>query len=109
MSLSTHVLDTTLGAPAVGVAVRCERADGDGWTELARGETDVGGRVSDLLGETTAGHHRLTFAAGDWFARQDRVAFWGDIVVAFEITEPSGHHHVPLLLSPFGYSTYRGS
>lgn len=110
MSLSTHVLDTAAGAPAVGVPVVAARAEGDEWVELSRGHTDDDGRIGDLVtGALTAGTHRLTFDTGTWFAAQGTQAFWGDIVITFDVREPDQHHHVPLLLSPFGYSTYRGS
>ncbi|WP_370324375.1 hydroxyisourate hydrolase [Euzebya sp.] len=111
MSLSTHVLDTAGGAPAVGVPVRVERDTGDGdWVEVARGETDDDGRIADLVpGDLEPGPWRITFDSGTWFADQGTTTFWGDIVVAFVVADPAAHHHVPLLLSPFGYSTYRGS
>jgi 5-hydroxyisourate hydrolase len=111
MSLSTHVLDTTAGRPAVEVAVHCERREGDAWRPIAHRRTDADGRVADLVprGELTAGVHRLTFATGDWSAASGTPTFYPEVVVVFEVTEPGEHHHVPLLLSPFGYSTYRGS
>lgn len=113
MSLSTHVLDTAGGQPARGVGVVCDRqvddADGPTWVEVARGETDDDGRIADLLADTPAGPYRLTFDTGGWYAARGESTFWLDVVVAFEVTDPAAHHHVPLLLSPYGYSTYRGS
>ncbi|QBI19748.1 hydroxyisourate hydrolase [Egibacter rhizosphaerae] len=111
MSLSTHVLDTARGRPAPGLQVTCERRDGDGWQHLTTRETNDDGRIGDLLGreELTAGVHRLTFATGAWAAAHGRETFWPEVTVTFEIAAPDEHHHVPLLLSPFGYSTYRGS
>ncbi|MGI9019034.1 MAG: hydroxyisourate hydrolase [Euzebya sp.] len=110
MSLSTHVLDTAGGQPAIGVAVLAERATEDGWVALGQGETDADGRIADLVtGDQIPGAHRLTFDTGTWYAEQGTTTFWGDIVITFEVTQPDQHHHVPLLLSPFGYSTYRGS
>ena len=111
MSLSTHVLDTAGGQPAIGVDVVCDRLGPDGWVEVARGTTDDDGRIPSLLSSEamTAGPHRLTFDTGGWFAARGEQTFWHDIVVAFEVTDPTEHHHVPLLLSPYGYSTYRGS
>lgn len=111
MSLSTHVLDTAGGTPAIGVPVVAERQDDTGtWVEVAHGQTDDDGRIGDLVaGDLEPGSWRITFDTGTWFAAQGTTTFWGDIVVAFVVTEPSAHHHVPLLLSPFGYSTYRGS
>lgn len=101
--VSTHVLDAALGRPAVGMAVRLERADG---TPVADARTDDDGRVADL-GNPEPGAHRLVFGTGEWFAAQGRETFYPEVVVTF--TLGAGHHHVPLLLSPYGYSTYRGS
>ena len=101
--VTTHVLDAVLGRPAAGVGVRLERADG---TVVAESRTDDDGRVGDL-GAPGAGDHRLVFATGDWFAEQGRETFYPEVVVTFTLGE--GRHHVPLLLSPFAYSTYRGS
>mgnify|MGYP001195558064 CR=1 FL=1 len=103
MSLSTHVLDAAKGLPAAGVAVRLERRDGRGWTTLAEARTDADGRVRDFGAPTGAGVHRLTF---DTTGLSD---FYPEVTVAFTITQPERHHHVPLLISPYAYSTYRGS
>ena len=102
-TVTTHVLDAALGRSAAGVAVRLERADG---TVVGEGRTDDDGRLRDL-GEPSAGDHRLVFATGEWFTAQGRDTFYPEIVVTFTLGD--GHHHVPLLLSPFAYSTYRGS
>lgn len=109
--LTTHVLDTSTGRPAAGVAVRLERRDGEGFRELARGVTNDDGRVVDLLAPEAfaADVYRLTFATAAYFAKDGRPSFYPDVTIAFEVTRPSEHHHVPLLVSPFGYSTYRGS
>jgi 5-hydroxyisourate hydrolase len=111
MSLSSHVLDTVRGVPARGVGVRWERrADGVGdWEPVAEAVTDDDGRVSGWSAPTTAGVHRLVFGSGDYFAAQGDPTFYPEVVVVFEVADPDAHHHVPLLLSPFGYSTYRGS
>lgn len=117
MSLSTHVLDTAGGQPAIGVGVVCDRlvTDEDGqataWVEVARGTTDDDGRIPALLASEAmqTGAHRLTFDTGGWYATRGEQTFWHDIVVSFDVTDPSEHHHVPLLLSPYGYSTYRGT
>lgn len=110
MSLSTHVLDTATGRPAVGVAVVAQRRDGDGWTEVARGTTDDDGRIADLAGDhARPGDHRLTFAVGAWHAAAGVAGFWPEVTITFVTEDPSDHLHVPLLLSPYGYSTYRGS
>lgn len=104
-SLSTHVLDTSTGRPAEGVRVALEAADG---TVLASGVTDADGRIGDLGADLAHGDHRLRFDTGSWFAGRGVDAFYPEVVVAFTITADE-HHHVPLLLNPFGYSTYRGS
>jgi 5-hydroxyisourate hydrolase len=111
-AITTHVLDTARGRPAVGLAVVLEREQGGSWREIGRGVTDGDGRVKALLApgaSLAAGLHRLTFATGPYFATQKVPTFYPEVRIVFEITDPAQHHHVPLLLSPFGYSTYRGS
>jgi hydroxyisourate hydrolase len=105
MTLSTHVLDTGLGEPASGVPVRLERAHDGGWLEVSAGTTDEDGRLRDWVPDDQwhAGTYRLVFDTAD------RSAFFPEVSVLFFVAEPSRHHHVPLLLSPYGYSTYRGS
>ena len=105
MSVSTHVLDAVLGRPAAGIAVRLLAGD----DVVAEGVTDADGRCRLTEAATAAGPHRLVFATGDWFAGQGRETFYPEVVLAFAVREPAEHHHVPLLLSPFSYSTYRGS
>ncbi|HEY1702355.1 MAG TPA: hydroxyisourate hydrolase [Trebonia sp.] len=108
MSLSTHVLDATTGTPAAAIAVRAEsRIDGS-WQPGTEAVTDADGRIRDL-GHPAAGTHRLTFDTGGYFARRGVAAFYPEVTVTFQVTDPEAHHHVPLLLSPFAYSTYRGS
>jgi 5-hydroxyisourate hydrolase len=110
MSLSTHVLDTARGRPAAGVQVTVELRDGDGWRGVAGGVTDDDGRVPGLLaGDLAAGTYRLTFATGEWFRAQGVAGFYPEVSVVCQIEDPGAHYHVPLLLSPYGYSTYRGS
>ncbi len=112
MSLSTHVLDTTSGRPAVGVAIRLESAAPDGsWFGAGEGSTDADGRLRDWLPDSgpAAGRHRLVFDTGRYFAAAGLPTFFPSVSVEFEITAPGEHHHVPLLLSPFAYSTYQGS
>ena len=112
MSVTTHVLDLRAGRPAAGVRVALEARDGDGWQRLGEGATDLDGRLSGLLPaerRLAAGAHRLVFATGAWFAEQGVEAFYPEVSVVFEVADPTQHFHVPLLLSPFGYSTYRGS
>jgi 5-hydroxyisourate hydrolase len=105
LSVSTHVLDAVLGRPAAGVAVQLFDPTGP----VASGITDADGRCRLTEEPTTAGPHRLVFGTGEWFAGQDRETFWPEVVLTFAVREPAEHHHVPLLLSPFAYSTYRGS
>ena len=105
MSVSTHVLDAVLGRPAAGIAVALYAGD----ELLARGTTDADGRCRLTEDPTAAGLHRLVFGTGEWFAGQGRETFWPEVVLSFAVREPAEHHHVPLLLSPFSYSTYRGS
>lgn len=111
MTISTHVLDTARGRPADGIEVHLERRSGGKWSTLARASTDGDGRVSDLLGSGVLeeGVHRLTFATADYHDRVGVDAFHPEVTIAFLVTAPEEHHHVPLLLSPFGYTTYRGS
>ena len=109
--ITTHVLDTAIGRPAVGIDVSLARYDQQGWTVLARGKTDRDGRVGDLLPTSSlvASRYRLTFATREYHERIGMAAFYPEITIDFEVTAPQDHYHVPLLLSPFGYSTYRGS
>ncbi|HWM07859.1 MAG TPA: hydroxyisourate hydrolase [Solirubrobacteraceae bacterium] len=100
MSLSTHVLDTARGRPAAGVAIELRHGD-----EVLAATTDGDGRAR-LLEDTPAGEYELTFAVGDYFG--DR-AFLDRVPVRFSIADPGAHYHVPLLVSPWSYSTYRGS
>ena len=109
-SISTHVLDTSLGRPAAGVAVALERVEGERAQQIGAGKTDGDGRVRDLAGGATlsAGRYRIRFATGEYLAAAGRAAFFPEVTIDFEVAA-EGHYHVPLLLSPFGYSTYRGS
>ena len=109
MSLSTHVLDTMRGTPAAGLEVTLSRREPNGgWTELARAETDADGRIRQLSEDTLdAGDYRLLFATQPYFERSGLSAFYPEVAVIFTLDEP-GHLHVPLLLSPFGYTTYKG-
>lgn len=110
--ITTHVLDTALGRPAEGIDVRLDRADGaSGLREIARGRTNADGRIADLVapGSLDAGTYRLTFDVAGYFERTTRPSFYPEVTVAFTIERPDEHYHVPLLLSPYGYSTYRGS
>ena len=109
--ISTHVLDTARGRPAAGIPVLLERLDGAA-AEIGRGETDADGRVRTLLPEgadVEAGLYRLTFETGPYLEATAGGGFYPEVSVVFRIAHGGQHHHVPLLLSPFGYSTYRGS
>lgn len=105
MSLSTHVLDSSRGEPAAGVPVRLEREDG---STVAEGVTDADGRLRDWVpaGLWRAGAYRLVFQTGKYLGPG---AFFPEVAVVFEVADPDRHYHVPLLLSPFGYTVYRGS
>lgn len=110
--LTTHVLDTSAGRPAAGVSLKLERQAGDGWSEAGRGATNGDGRCLDLLPEGTGlerGAYRLTFSSGAYFEGRKIATFFPEVIIVFQVSQPDEHHHVPLLLSPFGYSTYRGS
>lgn len=111
-ALTTHVLDTSAGRPAAGVAILLEASEAGDFRVLSRGQTDADGRCTNLLPAATqlaAGVYRLSFDSGAYFAARGVATFYPRVQVLFEVREPSEHYHVPLLLSPFGYSTYRGS
>ena len=111
-TLSTHVLDTSLGKPAAGITVVLESVDptGSGAEALGDGITDGDGRVGSIGPERlAAGDYRLRFASGGYFAARGVEAFYPEVVVVFTIADVDQHYHVPVLLNPFGYSTYRGS
>lgn len=110
--ITTHVLDVSRGQPAAGIVVQLEVLGADqAWTKLGEGTTDADGRILNLLAREgfTAGQYRLTFAMGAYFQSQNISTFYPQVQIEFAVTAASEHYHVPLLLSPFGYSTYRGS
>src|SRR5262249_23878254 len=111
--ITTHVLDTAHGRPAQGVAVVLGRRSGeDVWTDLARGVTNADGRIMNLLPDGTVlepGVYRLWFGTGNYFAALGVRGFYTEVQVIVHLEGTGGHYHIPLLLSPFGYSTYRGS
>ena len=111
-SISTHVLDTTSGRPAAGLTVRLEALGSDGqWMEVTHGATDVNGRISNLLGGdgiVPDGMYRMTFDVGDYFRSHGHASIYRQIPVVFVVDEHDGSFHIPLLLSPNGYTTYRG-
>lgn len=108
MGVSTHVLDAARGRPAAGVAVRLEHLADGVYAELARAVTDDDGRVR-AWPVPAPGTYRLVFDTGGYFAGRGEPAFYPEVTVTFAITAPDEPHHVPLLLSPYAYSTYRGS
>jgi 5-hydroxyisourate hydrolase len=105
--ITTHVLDTAQGRPAAGVAVTLEK--GPDWTQVGIGRTGDDGRLRDLGSAEAPGPYRLRFDTGAYFDAAGAPAFFPEVTVQFTVERPDEHHHVPLLLSPFGYSTYRGS
>ena len=105
-TLSTHVLDAVTGTPAVGVAVTLTDTAG---ASMAAAQTDDDGRVATLSGDLAAGTYRLHFDTGSYFATKNVDAFYPEVVITFDVLGEDEHFHVPLLLSPFAYSTYRGS
>ncbi len=108
-AITTHVLDTALGRPGTAVPVRLERVD-DSVTLLAQATTDDDGRVADLGPDRIeAGVYRLVFDLAAYYAASRRDTFFPEAVLTFTVADPTEHYHVPLLLSPFAYSTYRGS
>jgi len=108
--ISTHVLDTSRGAPAAGVTVRLFRIDGDTRESIATAQTDSDGRISPIFGgELAAGSYELLFSAGEYFRAGGTATFFQDIPVRFVINSGTHKLHIPLLLAPFGYSTYKGS
>jgi len=120
-TISTHVLDIAAGCPAAGLTVRLEHVAPAGLRELARATTDSGGRITSLGPERIEpGTYRLVFDTGGYHARQRRpgtddaafvpeVPFFPEVTITFTVAGDREHYHVPLLMSPFGYSTYRGS
>ncbi len=108
MSLSTHVLDASTGRPAVGVAVSLRSFDAGDWFSAGSGVTDGDGRIKDL-GSPGSGRHQLTFDTGAYFDGRGVATFYPEVSIVFEVVDARAHHHVPLLLSPYAYSTYRGS
>ena len=107
MGISTHVLDTARGKPAAGIEVVLEVRDGDRWTLVGEGFTDDDGRLRTLTDdfEMRTGVYRITFIVGAY----NKDGFFPEVAIAFDVKDAAQHYHVPLLLSPFGYATYRGS
>ena len=111
MSISTHVLDTMRGSPAAGLEVTLSRRQPDGgWAVEGQAVTDADGRIRDLAGEEIdVGEYRLVFATRPYFERSGLSAFYPEVCVVFSVEDPAGHLHVTVLLSAFGYTTYKGT
>jgi 5-hydroxyisourate hydrolase len=111
--ITTHILDTSRGRPASGVPVVLEfQSAEDGWELIGQGETDSDGRLKELLPSShvlAEGIYRLTFDTKPYFASQSVESFYPEVIIIFSVRDATQHYHVPLLLNPFGYSTYRGS
>jgi 5-hydroxyisourate hydrolase len=112
-AVTTHVLDTTSGTPGAGIPVSLERkTHSSGWQVIAEAVTDFDGRANELMAPTEVflpGHYRLVFDTGAYFAMKDIESFFPQVTISFVVRDAMKHYHVPLLLSPFGYSAYRGS
>ena len=112
MTLSTHVLDTARGRPAAGIPVIVSAEGASGWNEIGRGATDADGRIAALLPAAAPAPPgttlRLRYELKEYFARVGSPVFYPHVDIVFTLQD-GGHHHIPLLISPFGYSTYRGS
>ncbi len=110
--ITTHVLDTSLGKPATAVPVVLEAEQGGAWREIGRSHTNSDGRAPDLLPVSfvlTKGTYRITFELSEYFRLKNRETFYPHATITFLVEDASQHYHVPLLLSGFGFSTYRGS
>jgi 5-hydroxyisourate hydrolase len=112
-TITTHVLDQSRGTPAGGIEVTLERADTAGsFSRIARATTDKDGRIRSFGSggaDVTLGRYRLTFRVDTYFAALGQQAFFPEVQILFDVADTARSYHVPLLLSPFGYSTYRGS
>jgi 5-hydroxyisourate hydrolase len=110
--VTTHILDTSAGKPAAGVTIIMEKPDESGnWSLLAQGITNEDGRIGNLFADNVIllpGYYKLRFDTGTYFRNRNIKCFYPSVEIIFEITD-SSHYHVPLLLNPYGYSTYRGS
>ena len=108
--VTTHVLDAVSGRPAVGVATELEQRGGDGWSPVASGTTDTDGRIADLGPVDLApGVYRVRFDTAAYFAASGTRGFYPEVTITFSLDDAAAHFHVPLLLSPYAFSTYRGS
>jgi 5-hydroxyisourate hydrolase len=109
--ITTHVLDTATGRPGKAIAIELERDDGGSWQRVGAGETDDDGRLRTLTpaGPVAAGTYRIRFHTGTYLAAHHQAGFFPVVEIQFTVIDGSQHYHVPLLLSPYSYSTYRGS
>ena len=109
--ITTHVLDSARGGPAVGLAVSLDARRDDDWVRVAAGRTDERGRLSSLTDNVpiAPGCYRLTFDTGAYQRGRGASSFYPEVQITFDVRESGEHVHVPLVVSPFGYSTYRGS
>ena len=110
--ITSHILDTACGCPATGIETSLEFKDNGNWILLGKAASNKDGRLSNLLPDNhklLAGCYRIKFETGKYFSDKQIEAFYPYVEVVFELSKPSEHYHIPLLLSPFGYSTYRGS
>lgn len=110
--ITSHVLDVSLGKPAEGIRIILEKQSGPEWSRLGEGSTNLDGRVENLLPEDhplEVGVYRLNFETQAYFSKTGQQGFYPEVWIYFEVQHTAEHYHVPLLLSPFGYSTYRGS
>ena len=109
-AITTHVLDTSRGKPASGMPIVLEvRSESGDWKVIGKTSTDADGRAKMLTAHVSRGTYRLSFDTAAYFLAWNVEGFYPEVQVVFEIRDPSQHYHVPLLLSPYGYSTYRGS
>ena len=109
--ITTHVLDTSIGKPAMGITIHLEEKSATGWNQLAHGITNADGRISDLLDKGNFlphGVYRMIFETAAYFSSQNKKGFYPSVTIEFNLSEDA-HYHIPLLLNPYGYSTYRGS
>lgn len=109
--ITTHILDTTIGKPASGVEIHLQKPGTSGWETIASGTTNSDGRIPDLLAKgekLPTGNYSMLFEVSPYFERQKTTSFYPKVRIEFIVSDDS-HYHIPLLLNPFGYSTYRGS
>ena len=109
--ITTHALDTRLGRPASGLSISLSKLIDGAWVELASGITNSDGRITDLLkpGSLIPGVYQMRFDTGSYHSALEVTGFYPEALITFEVVNVDEHYHIPLLVSPFGYSTYRGS